>query len=112
MKRLTAIFLFISLFAQAQLPIIIRETFDQNTYGWFESETPQHKVLFRDGKYYMEAPKDGWMSYVAPYLDTKKDFSIEALFTQLEGENDNGIGFIWGHDGKDRMNSFTFTTNG
>jgi outer membrane protein OmpA-like peptidoglycan-associated protein len=112
MKKITLIFLLLSFLTKAQLPVVVHESFDGNTYGWFESETLKHKVLIKDGKYFMEAPQDGWMSYVSPYIDTKKDFSIEATFTQLDGLNDNGIGFIWGHDGKDRMNTFTFTSNG
>jgi outer membrane protein OmpA-like peptidoglycan-associated protein len=112
MRKFTLLLLLLPLQSEAQLPEIIREKFDVNLYGWFESETPQHKVMFRNGKYYMEAPESGWMSYVAPYIDQKKDFSIEATFTQLDGKDDNGIGFVWGHNGKDHMNSFTFTTNG
>ena len=112
MKNLLLIPVLVSSLAMAQPRVIIHETFDENRYGWFESETPQHKVLFRNGKYYLEAPKDGWMSFVAPYIDQQKDFSLEATFTQIEGEDDNGIGFIWGHDGKEQMNSFTFSTNG
>lgn len=112
MKKFTFVCLLAALQVKAQLPVVIQETFDVNLYGWFESDTRLHKVLFKDGKYYMEAPESGWMSYVAPYIDTNKDFSIEATFTQLEGKDDNGIGFIWGHNGKDHMNSFTFTSNG
>jgi outer membrane protein OmpA-like peptidoglycan-associated protein len=96
----------------AQMPVIVREDFDVNSYGWLESETPEHKVRFKEGKYLIEAPRDGWLSYIAPYVDVRKDFAFEADFTQVDGNDDNGIGFIWGHDGKDQLNSFTFTTNG
>lgn len=112
MKKIALIFLFSSSLCKAQLPVIIHETFDVNTFGWSETETSRHKVALKDGKYYMEAPEGGWMSFLAPYVDTKKDFSLEATFVQLDGENDNGIGFTWGHDGKEKMNSFTFSTNG
>lgn len=114
MTKVTSILLltFISIVVNAQLPVIVRETFDVNTYGWSENETERHKVAFRNGKYYMEAPDGGWMSYLAPYIETKKDFSLEATFTQLDGDDDNGIGLVWGHDGKEHMNSFTFTSNG
>lgn len=93
------------------MPVIIHETFDDNKYGWFEGETTKHKVLLQDGKYLIHAPEGGWMSYLAPYVEKNRDFSIEATFTQMDGE-DNGIGFIWGFDGEDGMNNFTFTTSG
>ncbi len=73
------------------MPVIIHETFDDNKYGWFEGETTKHKVLLQDGKYLIHAPEGGWMSYLAPYVEKNRDFSIEATFTQMDGE-DNGIG--------------------
>lgn len=106
------LFIFITYAANAQLPVIIHETFDKNIYGWSETETARHKVKLQDGKYYMETPEGGWMTFLAPYVDLKKDFSIEATFTQLDGEIDNGIGFMWGHDGKENMNNFTFSATG
>lgn len=98
--------------AMAQLPVIVHETFDKNIYGWYERESENHKLLFRDGKYYLEAPEGGWMTYIAPYIERSKDFSIQATFTQVDGMDDNGIGIIWGYDGKEKMNNFTFTSNG
>lgn len=112
MRILALLFLLINASAKAQLPVIIYETFDDNKYGWFEGETPEHKVLLQDGKYLIDAPEGGWMSYLAPYVEKNKDFSIEATFTQVDGKDNNGIGFIWGFDGQDVMNNFTFTTTG
>ena len=98
--------------AQGQLPVILNETFDDNKYGWFEGETGDYRVLLQAGKYLMDAPDGGWMSYLAPYVEPKRDFSIEATFKQVDGKDNNGIGFIWGFDGNDGMNNFTFTTSG
>lgn len=112
MRILALLFLIINASAKAQLPVIIYETFDDNKYGWFEGETAEHKVLLQDGKYLINAPEGGWMSYLAPYVEKNKDFSIEATFTQVDGKDNNGIGFIWGFDGQDGMNNFTFTTSG
>jgi outer membrane protein OmpA-like peptidoglycan-associated protein len=98
--------------AIAQLPVILYEKFDDNKYGWFEGESVDHKVLLQDGKYLIDAPEGGWMSYLAPYVEKNKDFSFEATFTQMNGKDNNGIGFIWGFDGQDAMNNFTFTTSG
>lgn len=98
--------------AEAQLPVILRETFDENKYGWFEGQTNEYKVALEKGKYVIEAPDGGWMSYLAPYVEPGKDFSLEASFTQVNGKDNNGIGFLWGFDGGDGMNNFTFTTSG
>src|SRR5688572_5413723 len=98
--------------ACAQMPVILKENFSENIYGWIERETDEHKVAFRNGKYFMKAPPGGWMSYLSPYIEPRKDFSVEATFTQVDGKDDNGIGFVWGYDGKEALNSFTFTSNG
>jgi len=98
--------------AEAQLPVVLHETFEENKYGWFEGETEDYRVLLQNGKYLIDAPEGGWMSYLAPYVEPEKDFSIEASFTQVDGKDNNGIGFIWGFDGHDGMNNFTFTTSG
>jgi outer membrane protein OmpA-like peptidoglycan-associated protein len=112
MRILLIVFLALTFEAQGQLKVIMKETFSENVYGWIENETPEHKVFFQNGKYHMQAPLGGWMSYLSPYVDPLKDFSLEATFTQVDGKDDNGIGFIWGYDGKDALNSFTFTSNG
>ncbi len=112
MKYFQVFLLLITSIANAQLPVIIHESFDRNIYGWSETETSRHKVKLKNGEYYMETPEGGWISFLAPYVDPKKDFSIEATFTQLDGEIDNGVGFTWGYDGKENMNNFTIAANG
>ncbi len=98
--------------ASPQPPVILHETFDNNRYGWFEGQARDYKVALENGKYVIDAPEGGWMSYLAPYVETDKDFSIEATFTQVNGNDNNGIGFLWGFDGDDGLNTFTFTTSG
>jgi outer membrane protein OmpA-like peptidoglycan-associated protein len=110
--RIAALLFLSTTLAKAQLPVILHETFDTNKYGWFEGQSEEFKVLFENGKYLIDAPEGGWMSYLAPYVEPKKDFAFEAVFTQMNGKDNNGIGFIWGFDGKDGMNTFTFTTSG
>jgi hypothetical protein len=98
--------------AEGQPNVILEETFDDNKYGWFEGQTKDYTVRIENGKYLIAAPEGGWMSYLAPYVEPNKDYSLEATFTQIDGKDNNGIGFIWGFDGQDGMNSFTFTTSG
>jgi outer membrane protein OmpA-like peptidoglycan-associated protein len=111
MRFIALTFILVTIKLHAQIPVIVSEKFDHNTFGWFENETPEHKVYLREGKYFIEAPEGGWMSIISPYIDKGKDFSIEATFTQLTGVNDHGIGFIWGYKDKD-YNYFTFSSNG
>lgn len=111
MRILTLIIVFANT-ALGQIPVILHETFDENRYGWFEGESKEYRVALQNGKYLIDAPDGGWMSYLAPYIEPEKDFSIEASFTQMDGKDNNGIGFIWGFDGQDGMNNFTFTTSG
>lgn len=110
--RNVLLFILLAHTAEAQLPLIHHETFDDNRYGWFEGKTATYSVALADGKYIIEAPEGGWMSYLAPYVEPDKDFSIEAVFRQVDGEDNNGIGFIWGFDGEHEMNNFTFTSTG
>lgn len=110
--RILALLFLLTHTAKGQLPVILHETFDDNRYGWFEGTTREYRVVIEDGKYLIDAPEGGWMSYLAPYVERGKDFSVEASFTQLDGEDNNGIGFVWGFDGQDGMNNFTFTTSG
>lgn len=98
--------------AEGQLPVILHETFDDNKYGWFEGKTKDYRVAIENGKYVIDAPDGGWMSYLAPYVEPGKDFSIEATFKQVNGNDNNGIGFLWGFDGDEGLNTFTFTTSG
>ncbi len=103
---------FLSSAVQGQPPVILHETFDDNRYGWFEGRNKDYKVALENGKYVIDAPDGGWMSYLAPYVEPDKDFSLEATFTQVDGNDDNGMGFLWGFDGDEEVNTFTFTTSG
>src|SRR5215218_788847 len=95
MKKISFILLLSSHIACGQLLVIVFETFDNNRYGWREHETPEHKVGLRNGKYFMETSTSGWISSVMPYIEPKKDFSLEATFTQVSGKQDNSMGLIW-----------------
>lgn len=112
-KILTSVLVcqFLTFGLKSQPRVILHEKFDDNNYGWYESTSKDVTIGLKDGKYYFEVPDGGWETFLHPYLEPNKDFSLEATFTQLDGKIDNGIGFIWGFEG-DNVNSFTFTTNG
>lgn len=96
----------------SQLPVIVKEDFDVNHYGWPESSAQGHKVYFARGKYVIEAGDLGWMPTVLPYIDPQKNISLEATFVQVDGRDDNGYGLVWGFDGKSSMNSFSVSASG
>src|SRR5882757_7609408 len=111
-----AIKLFIAFFAtsiyvNAQMPVIHRDNFNDNSFGWYVGDKGEAKVHVVDGKYVFDAPEGGWMSFLSPHVDIEKDFSVEATFTQVDGVDNHGIGILWGYDGE-TINHFTFSTNG
>jgi outer membrane protein OmpA-like peptidoglycan-associated protein len=105
---LIAFCLSLTLALHAQLPITISEDFSSNHLGWYEGD----KVKITGGQYEIDAPENGWMIYIYPPLNMVKDFSLEATFTQVDGNTDNGFGFFWGYDTKDKLNNFVITHNG
>ena len=100
--------IFISFFIHAQLSVRIKEDFSSNRLGWYEDD----KVKVANGRYELTAPEKGWMAYFFVNADPIKDFSLEASFTQIGGEVDNGFGFIWGFDKNSELNNFVISTNG
>jgi outer membrane protein OmpA-like peptidoglycan-associated protein len=94
--------------ASGQLSVTINEDFSSNKLGWYEGD----KVFVKDGHYEMDAPEGGWEIYINPYVNTDSDFSLEATFTQIDGNIDNGFGFIWGFDKGEKLNRFIVSTNG
>ena len=69
-------FLTLTLSAEAQPPVIIHETFDDNRYGWYEGKARGCVVALKNGKYLIDAPDGGWMSSLAPYVEPDRDFSL------------------------------------
>jgi len=112
MKKILIFICVLTSWVKAQIPVIVHETFDHNVYGWYEGETNFYKIHILDGKYRMETPEGGWISYVQPYVDPSRDFSIQATFNELEGELNHGMGIIWGSDGNAQFNDFTVRSNG
>jgi len=115
MKYTTILLLALAVHAKAQLRTILKEDFSDNDHGWFEGTTGINKLQVKNGSYLLQADTSGWMTYFNFFLDERKDFVIEASFTQTSGVEEYGIGLIWGFGkGKsgDKMNSFLFTTNG
>lgn len=97
----------------AQLPVIFHEKFDNNQNGWPVGEGPTYQSKIQDGKFVLitNVEDKGRFVTVTPFLDARKDFSIEATFIQKSGLVDNGIGLLWGREGN-QYNAFQFSSNG
>ncbi len=97
----------------AQLPTILHEKFDDNKNGWPTGEATNYSSKIQDGKFILitHVEDKGRFVTVTPYLDARRDFSLEATFIQKSGLVDNGIGLLWGREGN-QYNAFQFSSNG
>lgn len=114
MKLLT-LFLFISLAVQAQPPVLLREDFSSNKDGlWWTGKGDNYIISLERGKYILTTvQKDkGRFITISPYIDSKKDFTMEATFVQKSGTDNHGYGFLWGDNANGKNHSFTITTTG
>lgn len=99
--------------AHAQLPIFIKDEFNNNNNAWWIGNEPTYSMKIENGKYRITTLEEGHGRLVTltPFMDKKKDFSIEATFVQVSGMDNNGFGLLWAGDG-DRYQEFIVTTNG
>lgn len=114
MKRfLFCLLLVISFYVQAQ-PIFIKDEFINNNNGWSTGTGSNYHLRVEGGKYVITTTEEGHGRYatITPYIDKRKDFSIEATFVQKSGSDNNGIGLVWSDDGTGKQYEFIFTTNG
>ncbi|MFN3841445.1 MAG: OmpA family protein [Cyclobacteriaceae bacterium] len=112
----TIAILFVALHAHtafSQHKILIQEDFSSNHRGWYTYSGNGNSILVKDGVYAFDTPDGGWISYFFPAIFYDKDFSAEAKFTQLNGNDNNGFGFIWGYDAASKqLNNFVVSLNG
>jgi len=99
-------------FLFAQLQVLLKEDFSDNHLEWYETRSEDFSIGVTNGYYEIVSPEGGWMTYIYPALEIDKDFSFEASFSQTEGDNSNGYGFIWGYDGETSLNNFVISSNG
>jgi len=107
--------LFISAGLQAQPPVMLREDFSSNKDGlWWTGKGDNYTISMERGKYILTTiQKDkGRFITISPYIDSKKDFTMEATFVQKSGTDNHGYGFLWGDNASGKNHSFTITTTG
>ncbi len=98
----------------AQPPVFLHDKFNNNNYGWWTGVGEDYSIKIEQGKYILTtSQKDkGRIATIHPYMDRKKDFSIEASFVQKSGSDNNGLGLLWGDDGAGKRHEFVITSNG
>jgi len=113
-RVLVGILFLFSIKGLAQPPIFINDDFSSNVNAWWTGAGDTYSMKLENGKYLVTTTeKDkGRFITISPYMDKKKDFSIEATFIQKSGSENNGLGLLWGNNGDGKHQEFIFTTNG
>lgn len=95
-------------------PILVNERFDNNNNNWYQGKGENYLLKMDQGKYIMTTYQKDKGRYVtiSPYIDRKKDFSLEAILTQKSGSDDNGFGLLWGDNADGKYHDFVITANG
>ncbi len=115
MKKIFYLLIFSAFSASAQPPIFIKDEFaSTNNNGWWTGSGDNYSIKIERGKYvFTTTQKDnGRFTTINPYVDKKKDFSIEATFVQKSGSDNNGLGLLWGDNGSGKYQEFIITSNG
>ncbi|MBN8578903.1 MAG: OmpA family protein [Cytophagales bacterium] len=112
--KLLALLLVVSVAVQAQPPVLVREDFSTNTYGWWTGTGENYTMRIERGKYFITTTQKDKGRYVAisPYIDSNKDFTIEASFVQKSGSDNNGYGLMWGDNANGKYHDFTIASTG
>lgn len=97
----------------SQPAILVKEEFSNNNNSWWTGKGENYAMKIEQGKYILTTlQKDnGRYVTISPYIDSKKDFSIEATFVQKSGSDNNGFGLLWGESGG-KYHDFVITING
>ncbi|MEY4929410.1 MAG: putative outer membrane protein, partial [Bacteroidota bacterium] len=98
----------------AQLPIMLKEEFSNNSNGWWTGSGENFSMKVENGKYIITtlSKDNGRLATQVLYFDKQKDFSLEATFIQKSGSDNNGFGLLWGADDLGKYQEFMITTNG
>jgi outer membrane protein OmpA-like peptidoglycan-associated protein len=96
-----------------QTTCILKEDFSNNFRGWLEYTEGNYFIAVQQGTYVMNTPAGGWISHISPDIIETGDFTWKARFKQIDGEVNNGFGFVWGYgpDSK-KLNNFVISSNG
>lgn len=114
MNRIAFSLLWVASFTAHTQPVFLKEDFSNNFNGWHTAVGSNYNSKVENGKYILITTEEGKgrIATISPYLDKRRDFSIEATFVQKSGSINNGFGLAWNDDGTGKRYEFLVTTNG
>lgn len=98
----------------AQLPVVFKEGFNDNSRGWWIGQTDSHSMNMQGGKYIITTTLKnvGRYSVIDSNFDKGKDFILEATFVQKSGSVNHGFGLLWGNVTGDKHHEFIISSSG
>ncbi len=93
---------------------VMYDSFYSNRNQWAISNTDDIELKIKNSKYYFSHKRDkkGWSSTLNKFINTNRNFKIEAKIEKISGIKDNGFGLIWGREDASNQNQFTITASG
>jgi outer membrane protein OmpA-like peptidoglycan-associated protein len=115
MKKLLTILnlALLTLGAQAQEFTTINEDFSNNDRKWLVDEDEERASEVKDGKFIINQKEDASCGYWRELtVNPHHDYMIEASFTQVSGEDNNGYGILFGRYDWDDYYAFVVSSTG
>lgn len=93
---------------------IIFDGYTSNKNGWAIDNSSNAKLEIKNGDYFFEHKRKsgGWTTTINQYIDTSRDFKIEALINKISGEQYNGYGLTFTRKDASNQNLFYINANG
>jgi outer membrane protein OmpA-like peptidoglycan-associated protein len=113
-KYILILFILSATVGLAQPAVVINDNFNSNAHGWWTGSVETYSMQVEGGKYVIRTTQkdNGRFVTINPFMDNKKDFSIEATFVQKSGSDNNGLGLLWGDSGIGKYHEFVIACNG
>jgi outer membrane protein OmpA-like peptidoglycan-associated protein len=97
----------------AQQKVVFNEEFTDNSLGWWTGGDENVSASLSNGSYRLQWKTNGfWYMPRSVYIDTSKDYVIEAAIRQVDGIDNHGYGIVWGRNEDGRHNEFIVSSNG
>lgn len=93
---------------------IMFDGYTNNSNNWSVGNTSDYNLNINNGDYNFEHKRKsgGWSTTISEYIDTSRDFKIEAQIKKISGTQYNGYGIIFAGKDNDNQNLFYVNANG
>ena len=93
---------------------ILFEGFNNNNNKWNSSDKSEADVFVSGGNLTINHKRSsgGWAPTIYKYVNSSRDFSIEAQFKKISGVQNNGFGLVFGRKDNDNENKFFISAGG